>query len=49
MQKNNEKKMTAKALTFAADKVLSVAANSRCVLIYHQPKQPEDVKKFRKF
>ncbi|MBQ3783599.1 MAG: cyclic lactone autoinducer peptide [Lachnospiraceae bacterium] len=29
--------------------MLSVAANSRCMIIYHQPKQPETLKKFRKF
>lgn len=45
----NEKKTTAKALAAAAGKVLSATANSRCVLIFHQPKQPEAVRKFRKF
>lgn len=25
-----------------------VAANSRCVCIYHQPKMPEDLQKLRK-
>lgn len=49
MMENREKKTTAKALTTVADKMLSVAANSRCMFFYHQPKQPESVKKFRKF
>jgi len=43
------KKTVAKAMTVVADKILSVTANSRCICIYHQPKQPESVKKFRKF
>lgn len=46
---SSNKKATAKALASLADKVLSATANSRCVLFYHQPKQPETVKKFRKF
>lgn len=49
MKRGNEKKVMAKALTAMSDKLLSTAANSRCVLIYHQPKQPEELKKFRKF
>lgn len=47
--KNKEKKMVAKTLTAVTNNMLSVAANSRCMLIYHQPKQPEALKKFRKF
>lgn len=47
--KRQEKEITAKVLTAVANKALSVAANSRCALIYHQPKQPETLKKFRKF
>lgn len=39
----------AKALTVMADRMLSFAANSKCIFIYHQPKQPEKLKKFRKF
>jgi cyclic lactone autoinducer peptide len=46
---NRDKKTAAKLLTAAADKALSAAANSRCVFLYHQPKQPVEVKKFRKF
>lgn len=48
MEKRN-KKMIAKTLVKVADNTLSAAANSRCALIYHQPKQPDAVKKFRKF
>ena len=48
MKKNEKKTVLAKALTSVADGMLSKAANSRCALIYHQPKQPEEVRKFRK-
>ena len=47
--KKNEKKLIAKTLTAVTNNVLSVAANSRCAMVYHQPKQPEALKKFRKF
>lgn len=49
MKRNNEKTVIAKALKTAADAMLSSTANSRCVFVYHQPKQPYEVKKFRKF
>lgn len=45
----NHKNVLATGLVKASNKMLSVVANSRCVLIYHQPKQPKAVKKFRKF
>ena len=47
--KNNDKKVIAKALTAVTNGMLSVAANSRCYMVYHQPKQPDAVRKFRKF
>lgn len=47
--KSNDKKIVAKALTEVTNNMLSMAANSRCMIIFHQPKQPESVKKFRKF
>lgn len=47
--KNKNKSLIAKTLTTITQNMLSVAANSRCMLIYHQPKQPESLKKFRKF
>lgn len=49
MKEKREKKRVAKILTSAADHMLSSAANSRCMLIFHQPKQPENMKRFRKF
>lgn len=47
--KNNGNKLIARALTAVSNRMLSIAANSRCVSIYHQPKQPDAVRKFRKF
>lgn len=47
--KNKDKKFIAKALTTVTQNMISVAANSRCMLIYHQPKQPEALRKFKKF
>lgn len=47
--KKNDKRMIAKVLTTVTNNVLSIAANSRCMIIYHQPKQPDEVKKFRRF
>lgn len=49
MKEKREKNRAAKILTSAADRMLSSAANSRCIAIYHQPKQPENMKRFRKF
>lgn len=49
MKKKNEKKMFANALSSVAVVMLTSAANSRCAFIYHQPKQPEGLKKFRRF
>lgn len=47
--KNNDNKLIAKALIGVTNRMLSVAANSRCVTLFHQPKQPDAVRKFRKF
>lgn len=49
IMKTQEKKVAAKALTVIVNYVLSVAANSRCMVFFHQPKQPDEVKKFRRF
>lgn len=49
MEKENKRTIVAKILTSTAKNALSVAANSRCAMLYHQPKQPLEVKKFRKF
>lgn len=47
--KKQDKKIVAKALTIIANNALSVAASSRCMSVYHQPKQPDAVKRFRRF
>ncbi len=47
--KEKENNILAKSLTAVGTSVLSVAANSICMIIFYQPKQPETVKKFRKF
>ena len=49
IMKNHNNTMLAKAMKKTAEHMLSVTANSRCVAVFHQPKQPNDVKKFRKF
>lgn len=49
MKKTNENKMVAKVLAAVSTGMLKTAANSRCVFVYHQPKQPKELKKFRKF
>lgn len=51
MKKRNKqgKKLVARTLTAITNNMLSAAANSRCTLIYHQPKQPQNLKNFRKF
>lgn len=48
MSKENNASV-AKKLVFIAKFMLSSAANSRCAFVYHQPKQPKDLKNFRKF
>lgn len=49
MEEKRVKNGAAKVLTSVANSMLSSAANSRCFCIYHQPKQPENMKRFRKF
>lgn len=49
MRKLKEKAMFANALTSVSTAMASTAANSRCAFVFHQPKQPSELKKFRKF
>lgn len=37
----------AKVLEIVASKSVKMAADSRCMYIYHQPKQPAGIKEFR--
>lgn len=46
--KGTKKSMPAKMLEAIARKSAGAAADSRCMFIYHQPKQPEGLKKFKK-
>lgn len=43
-----KKNIIASSMEKVARKFVEVAANSRCMYIYHQPKQPEGIKKFSK-
>ena len=49
MKRLNEKEVLAKALESVAHEILKSSANTRCAFVYHQPKQPSELKKFRKF
>lgn len=49
MKKKNNKALLAKLLTVVATQILSMMASLRCLAIYHQPKQPDEVRKFRKW
>ena len=42
----NNKEIVAKLIEGVARTTVKVAADSRCMFIYHQPKQPEGLKKF---
>ena len=46
--KNRSKNVTAKLMEVVARKSAEVAADSRCVYLFHQPKQPNDIKKIKK-
>lgn len=47
--KQESEKVLATALSKVAGRAVSASANSRCMFIYHQPKQPDTVKRFRRF
>lgn len=47
-QTTKENKM-AKVLAACAKGMVKVSANTMCAYMYHQPVQPESVKKYRKF
>ncbi len=49
MKKRNEKPIIATVLSSVATAMLSSSANTRCAFVYHQPKQPQDLKKFKRF
>lgn len=49
MRETKTKSVLAKVLTAMAVTSLSSAANGRCAYVYHQPKQPDAVRKYKKF
>lgn len=46
--KNLSKNVTAKLMEKVARKSAQAAADSRCVYIFHQPKQPDGIKNLKK-
>jgi len=46
--KGLKKNVVAQVMERIAQKSVKMAANSRCMYLYHQPKQPAGVKKFKK-
>lgn len=46
--KKHRKSVTAKLMEAAARKSAEIAADSRCVYLFHQPKQPDGIKKIKK-
>ncbi len=46
--KGTKKSMSAKMLEVIARKSAGAAVDSRCMYLFHQPKQPEGLKKFKK-
>lgn len=49
MRKFSKKFMAANMLASLALCMSVVAANSRCIFVFHQPKLPNSIKKLRKF
>ena len=46
--KNHSKNVVAKLLLFTSSNSAEMAANSRCVYLFHQPKQPSGIKTIKK-
>lgn len=46
--KNHSKNIVAKLMEVTARKSAEMAANSRCVYLFHQPKQPSGIKTIKK-
>ncbi len=49
MKKENGKSILANVVLSVARAAVSNAANTRCAFVYHQPKQPKELRKFRRF
>ena len=48
VMKNHSKNVVAKLREVTARKSAEMAANSRCVYLFHQPKQPSGIKTIKK-
>ena len=48
VMKNHSKNLAAKLMEVTARKSAEMAANSRCVYLFHQPKQPSGIKTIKK-
>jgi len=48
MQGKKSDNMVAKIMEKVARKSVEIAADSRCMYIYHQPKMPVELKNFKK-
>ena len=49
MGNKNAKQGIVKAVNSLAKTMMVYTANSACLWVHHQPKVPQDIKKFRKF
>ena len=49
MKKTEKRIVLANAMSSISKFSIREAANSRCAFVFHQPKQPCDLKKYRKF
>ena len=45
--KSHGKNATAKLMETVARKSAEIAADSRCVYLFHQPKQPKEIKRVK--
>lgn len=49
MKKKSSKSALAIVASSVAKAAISNSANTRCIYVYHQPKQPKEIQKFRRF
>lgn len=49
MKETTKKNKMAKILASCAQGMVKISANTACAYMYHQPKQPESIRQYRKF
>lgn len=49
MKKEKTMNTISKIVKMVVDKNLRVSANSRCIMGFHQPEVPEEIKRFKKY